>query len=146
MDLVAMECSPILHTGLASAQKVLYLDPCSINGNNLRIDCKYSLPAELPEPFCRFKQGERLLDTTFPDEEQHAPFRNRAKVRLFQGNVCRLLFKDLPAGKSNFTCNVQQGDSASALKTSVIDKSKLLLLVMQPLFITDVHMQLLTVV
>lgn len=99
---------------------------CSLAEHNLRMDCKYrySLPAEAPETFCKFTQGERLLDTTFPGEEQHAPFKNRAKVRLFPGNICRLLFKNLPTGKSNFTCNIKQGDSATATKTSVVEKSE----------------------
>lgn len=91
------------------------------------MDCKYSLPTESPEAFCKYTQGERLLDTTNPNEEQHAPFKNRAKVRIFPGNYCRLLFKNLPNGKSNFTCNIKQADSATAFKTSVVEKSKLLM-------------------
>uniref|UniRef100_A0A3Q3AID8 Thy-1 cell surface antigen n=1 Tax=Kryptolebias marmoratus TaxID=37003 RepID=A0A3Q3AID8_KRYMA len=116
----------VLLLGFASAQKVVQLAYCSVAENHLRMDCKYALPAESPEAFCKFTQGERLLDTTFPDEEQHAPFRNRAKVRLFPGNICRLLFKNLPVGKSNFTCNIKQGDSATATKTSVVEKKLLL--------------------
>ncbi|TNM84977.1 hypothetical protein fugu_009155 [Takifugu bimaculatus] len=69
-----------------------------------------------------------LFDTTDPDEEQHAPFRNRAKVRLFPGNICRLLFKNLPNGKSNFTCNIKYGNSSTVSKTSVVEKSKMALL------------------
>lgn len=88
------------------------------------MDCKYSLPAESTEVFCKYTQGERLLDTTYPDEEQHAPFKNRARVRIFPGNNCRLLFKNLPNGKSNFTCNIKQPDSATVSKTSVVEKSK----------------------
>lgn len=117
----------ILYIGLASAQKVIQLTYCSVKVNDLRMDCKYSLPTESPEPYCKYTQGERLLDTTDPNEEQHAPFRNRAKVRIFPGNYCRLLFKNLPDGKSNFTCNIKQPDSNTALKTSVVDKSKMLM-------------------
>ena len=121
----------ILNIGFASAQKVIQLSYCSIDENHLRMDCKYALPAESPEAFCKYTQGaqgERLLDTTDPDEEQHAPFKNRAKVRIFPGNNCRLLFKNLPNGKSNFTCNIKLPDSATATKTSVVEKSKLLVL------------------
>lgn len=89
------------------------------------MDCKYALPPESPEPFCKYTNGERLFDTTDPDEEQHAPFRNRAKVRIFPGNICRLLYKNLPNGKSNFTCNIKYANSAMASKTSVVEKSKL---------------------
>lgn len=110
--------------GFASAQKVVQLSYCSVAENHLRMDCKYALPAESPEPLCKYTQGERLLDTTDPDEEQHAPYKNRAKARIFPGNICRLLFKNLPKGKSNFTCNIRQGDSATAAKTSVVEKSK----------------------
>lgn len=91
------------------------------------MDCKYALPPESPEPFCKYTNGKRLFDTTDPDEEQHAPFKNRAKVRLFPGNICRLLFKNLPNGKSNFTCNIKYADSSTASKTSVVEKSKLAL-------------------
>ncbi|XP_061896332.1 uncharacterized protein LOC133645513 isoform X3 [Entelurus aequoreus] len=112
--------------GLASAQRVIQLSYCSIDEHHVRLDCKYSLPAESPEAFCKYTQGERLLDTTNPEEEQHAPFKNRAKARLFPGNICRLLFKNLPNGKSNFTCNIKQGDSATASKTSVVEKKLLL--------------------
>lgn len=105
---------------------------CSIGENHLRMDCKYALPQESPEPFCKYTQGERLLDTTDPDEEQHAPFKNRAKARLFPGNICRLLFKNLPNGKSNFTCNIKQAESGTATKTSVVEKSKLPLLAIVP--------------
>lgn len=118
----------ILYIGFASAQKVIQLTYCSVNEENLRMDCKYSLPTESSEAFCKYTQGTRLLDTTDPDEEQHAPFKNRAKVRIFPGNICRLLFKGLPAGKSNFTCNIKQSDSATVNKTSIVDKSKLLML------------------
>lgn len=102
---------------------------CSIDEHNLRMDCKYALPPEAPEPFCKYTNGERLFDTTDPDEEQHAPFKKRAKARMFPGNICRLLFKNLPNGKSNFTCNIKYADSAIATKTSVVDKSKLPVLV-----------------
>ncbi|XP_061752487.1 uncharacterized protein LOC133550540 isoform X1 [Nerophis ophidion] len=112
--------------GLASAQKVVKLSYCSIDEHHVRLDCKYSLPAESPEAFCKYTQGERLLDTTNPEEEQHAPFKNRAKARIFPGNICRLLFKNLPNGKSNFTCNIKQGDSPTASKTSVVEKKLLL--------------------
>ncbi|CAK6953862.1 hypothetical protein FQA47_000371 [Scomber scombrus] len=92
------------------------------------MDCKYAVPAESPEVFCKYTQGERLLDTTNPDEEQHVPFKHRAKARLFPGNICRLLFKNLPNGKSNFTCNIKgsQADSVTAIKTSVVEKKLLL--------------------
>uniref|UniRef100_M4ACK5 Thy-1 cell surface antigen n=1 Tax=Xiphophorus maculatus TaxID=8083 RepID=M4ACK5_XIPMA len=116
----------VLLFGFASAQKVVQLSYCSLAENNLRMDCKYAVPAESPEPFCKYTQGERLLDTTDPDEEQHAPYKNRAKARIFPGNVCRLLFKNLPKGKSNFTCNIRLGDSAAATKTSVVEKKLLL--------------------
>uniref|UniRef100_A0A3P9HKK5 Thy-1 cell surface antigen n=1 Tax=Oryzias latipes TaxID=8090 RepID=A0A3P9HKK5_ORYLA len=116
----------ILLFGFASAQKVIQLSYCSVGENHLRMDCKYALPQESPEPFCKYTQGERLLDTTNPDEEQHAPFKNRAKARLFPGNICRLLFKNLPNGKSNFTCNIKQAESATATKTSVVEKMLLL--------------------
>lgn len=112
------------HAGFASAQKVIQLNYCSIDEHNLRMDCKYALPPEAPEPFCKYTNGERLFDTTDPDEEQHAPFKKRAKVRIFPGNICRLLFKNLPNGKSNFTCNIKYANSAVATKTSVVDKSK----------------------
>lgn len=118
--------------GFASAQKVIQLSYCSVGENHLRMDCKYALPQESPEPFCKYTQGERLLDTTNPDEEQHAPFKNRAKARLFPGNICRLLFKNLPNGKSNFTCNIKQAESATATKTSVVEKSKLPLMAIVP--------------
>lgn len=111
--------------GFASAQKVIQLSYCSIEENHVRLDCKYSLPAESPQVFCKYTQGERLLDTTNPEEEQHAPYKHRAKARIFPGNICRLLFKNLPNGKSNFTCNIKLADSASASKTSVVEKSKL---------------------
>lgn len=117
------------HAGFASAQKVIQLNYCSIDEHNLRMDCKYALPPEAPEPFCKYTNGERLFDTTDPDEEQHAPFKKRAKARMFPGNICRLLFKNLPNGKSNFTCNIKYADSAIATKTSVVDKSKLPVLV-----------------
>ncbi|KAF6728820.1 hypothetical protein FQA47_000371 [Oryzias melastigma] len=116
----------VLLFGFASAQKVVQLMYCSIGENHLRMDCKYALPQESPEPFCKYTQGERLLDTTDPDEEQHAPFKNRAKARLFPGNICRLLFKNLPNGKSNFTCNIKQAESGTATKTSVVEKMLLL--------------------
>uniref|UniRef100_A0A3Q1IP07 Thy-1 cell surface antigen n=1 Tax=Anabas testudineus TaxID=64144 RepID=A0A3Q1IP07_ANATE len=106
--------------------KVIQLTYCSVNVDDLRMDCKYSLTTESPEAFCKYTQGARLLDTTDPDEEQHAPFKNRAKVRIFPGNNCRLLFKNLPNGKSNFTCNIKQTDSATAFKTSVVEKKLLL--------------------
>lgn len=102
---------------------------CSIDEHHLRMDCKYALPPESPEPFCKYTNGDRLFDTTNPEEEQHAPFKNRAKVRLFPGNICRLLFKNLPNGKSNFTCNIKYADSTTASKTSVVEKSKQHLLV-----------------
>lgn len=89
------------------------------------MDCKYALRPDSPEPFCKYTNGERLFDTTNPDEQQHAPFKNRAKVRIFPGNICRLLFKNLPKGKSNFTCNIKYADSTTASKTSVVEKSKL---------------------
>lgn len=113
------------HVGIASAQKIIILNYCSIDDHHLRMDCKYALPPESPEPFCKYTNGERLFDTTDPDEEQHAPFRNRAKVRIFPGNICRLLYKNLPNGKSNFTCNIKYANSAMASKTSVVEKSKL---------------------
>lgn len=113
------------HTGFASAQRVIQLNYCSIDENHLRMDCKYALPPESPDPFCKYTNGKRLFDTTDPDEEQHAPFRKRAKVLLFPGNICRLLYKNLPNGKSNFTCNIKYADSSIATKTSVVEKSKL---------------------
>ncbi len=113
------------HIGFASAQKVIQVNYCSIDEHHLRMDCKYALPAEAPEPFCKYTNGERLFDTTDPEEEQHAPFKNRAKVRIFPGNICRLLFKNLPNGKSNFTCNIKYADSTTASRTSVVEKSKL---------------------
>ncbi|XP_077448684.1 thy-1 membrane glycoprotein [Stigmatopora argus] len=114
-------------SGFASAQKVIQLSYCSIDENHVRLDCKYSLPAESPEAFCKYTQGERLLDTTNPEEEQHAPFKHRARARIFPGNVCRLLFKNLPNGKSNFTCNIKLANSTtSAFKTSVVEKKLLL--------------------
>ncbi|XP_029704891.1 thy-1 membrane glycoprotein [Takifugu rubripes] len=116
----------VLLFGLVSAQKVIRLNYCSIAEDHLRIDCKYTLPPESPEPFCKYTNGKRLFDTTDPDEEQHAPFRNRAKVRLFPGNICRLLFKNLPNGKSNFTCNIKYGNSSTVSKTSVVEKKLLL--------------------
>ncbi|KAM4545086.1 thy-1 membrane glycoprotein [Odontesthes bonariensis] len=118
--------STMLFFGFASAQKVIQLSYCSVNDNDLRMDCKYAVPAESPEPFCKYTQGERLFDTTDPDEEQHAPFKKRAKVRIFPGNNCRLLFRNLPNGKSNFTCNIKLPDSATASKTSVVEKKLLL--------------------
>ncbi|KAA8587065.1 hypothetical protein FQN60_000901, partial [Etheostoma spectabile] len=126
------ECSSLLQfsflVSFASAQKVIQLNYCSIDEHHLRMDCKYALPAESPEPFCKYTNGERLFDTTDPDEEQHAPFKKRARVRIFPGNICRLLFKNLPDGKSNFTCNIKFADSGTASKTSVVEKSKLLVL------------------
>lgn len=121
----------VLHCiGLASAQKVIKLTYCSVGEDHLRMDCKYSLsPSESSQVFCKYTQGERLLDTTDPNEQQHAPFKKRARVRIFPGNNCRLLFKNLPKGKSNFTCNINQTDSATAAKTSVVEKSKLLTVV-----------------
>uniref|UniRef100_A0A4W6BUR2 Thy-1 cell surface antigen n=1 Tax=Lates calcarifer TaxID=8187 RepID=A0A4W6BUR2_LATCA len=119
----------ILLFGFASAQKVIQLTYCSIDEHHLRMDCKYAPSAESPEVFCKYTQGERLLDTTDPDEEQHAPFKHRAKARIFPGNNCRLLFKNLPNGKSNFTCNIKQAESGTtATKTSVVEKSKIRLL------------------
>uniref|UniRef100_A0A8C2WY65 Thy-1 membrane glycoprotein n=1 Tax=Cyclopterus lumpus TaxID=8103 RepID=A0A8C2WY65_CYCLU len=116
----------ILLFGSASAQKVIQLNYCSIDEHTLRMDCKYAIPAESPEPFCKYTNGERLFDTTDPDEEQHAPFKKRARVRIFPGNNCRLLFKNLPKGKSNFTCNIKLADSATSSKTSVVEKKLLL--------------------
>uniref|UniRef100_A0A8D3CW16 Thy-1 membrane glycoprotein n=1 Tax=Scophthalmus maximus TaxID=52904 RepID=A0A8D3CW16_SCOMX len=112
--------------GFASAQKVIQLNYCSIDEHHLRMDCKYALSGESPEAFCKYTQGERLLDTTDPDEEQHAPFKKRARARIFPGNNCRLLFKNLPNGKSNFTCNIRQTNSGTATKTSVVEKKLLL--------------------
>ncbi|KAK7925539.1 hypothetical protein WMY93_007849 [Mugilogobius chulae] len=116
----------VLLFGVASAQKVIQLTYCSIDEHNLRMDCKYSVPAESSEVYCKYTQGERLFDTTFPDEEQHAPWRTRAKVRLFPGNICRFLFKSLPNGKSNFTCNIKTPESNMVSKTSVVEKKLLL--------------------
>ncbi|XP_068572665.1 thy-1 membrane glycoprotein [Cebidichthys violaceus] len=116
----------VLLFGFASAQKVIQLNYCSIGEHHLRMDCKYAVPAESPEPFCKYTNGERLFDTTDPDEEQHAPFKKRARVRIFPGNICRLLFKNLPNGKSNFTCNIKLANSATASKTSVVEKKLLL--------------------
>lgn len=118
----------ILYTGSASAQKVIQLTYCSIDENHLRMDCKYAVPKPALEVFCKYTQGERLLDTTDPAEEQHAPFKNKARARLFPGNKCRLLFKNLPKGKSNFTCNIRQ-DTITASKTSIVEKSKILLII-----------------
>lgn len=115
---------------------------CSIDEDHLRIDCKYALPAESSEAFCKFTQGARLLDTTDPEEEQHAPYKHRARARIFPGNVCRLLFKNLPKGKSNFTCNIKQADSATVSKTSVVEKSKLRLLILDNCCTTAVHILL----
>lgn len=114
--------------GFASAQKVIQLSYCSIDEDHLRMDCKYSLPSESSEVFCKYTHGERLFDTTDPSEEQHAPFKKRAKARIFPGNICRLLYKNLPNGKSTFTCNIKVGDSAPVTKTSVVEKSKMLIL------------------
>ncbi|XP_028323156.1 thy-1 membrane glycoprotein isoform X2 [Gouania willdenowi] len=117
----------MLFFGTAAAQKVIQLHYCSIDQHHLRMDCKYAPPAESAEVFCKYTQGERLFDTTDPTEEQHAPFKTRAKVRLFPGNVCRLLFKNLPNGRSNFTCNIKAAESgATASKTSVVEKKLLL--------------------
>ncbi|KAI9542299.1 hypothetical protein NQZ68_020646 [Dissostichus eleginoides] len=88
------------------------------------MDCKYAVPAESPTPYCKYTNGERLFDTTDPDEEQHAPFKKKARVRIFPGNICRLLFKNLPNGKSNFTCSIKLADTgATATKTSVVFKT-----------------------
>ncbi|AWP00176.1 Thy-1 [Scophthalmus maximus] len=112
------------------------------------MDCKYALSGESPEAFCKYTQGERLLDTTDPDEEQHAPFKKRARARIFPGNNCRLLFKNLPNGKSNFTCNIRQTNSGTATKTSVVEKtwsvllqscSGLLLTLMTLLLLLEIH-------
>ncbi|CAI5643830.1 unnamed protein product, partial [Oreochromis niloticus] len=116
----------ILLFGFASAQKVIQLSYCSIDEDHLRMDCKYSLPSESSEVFCKYTHGERLFDTTDPSEEQHAPFKKRAKARIFPGNICRLLYKNLPNGKSTFTCNIKVGDSAPVTKTSVVEKKLLL--------------------
>ncbi|XP_061659014.1 thy-1 membrane glycoprotein [Syngnathoides biaculeatus] len=116
----------IILFGFASAQKVIQLSYCSIDEDHVRLDCKYSLPAESPEVLCKYTQGERLLDTTNPDEKQHASYKKRAKARIFPGNVCRLLFKNLPNGKSNFTCNIKFANSSSTSKTSVVEKKLLL--------------------
>ncbi|KAM8897734.1 thy-1 membrane glycoprotein [Spinachia spinachia] len=116
----------ILLFGFASAQRVIQLTYCSLDEHNLRMDCKYAVPPESPVPFCKYTNGERLFDTTDPDEEQHAPFKKRARVRIFPGNICRLLFKGLPNGKSNFTCNIKLADSGTASKTSVVEKKLLL--------------------
>ncbi|XP_074467530.1 thy-1 membrane glycoprotein [Sebastes fasciatus] len=116
----------ILLFGFASGQKVIQLNYCSLNENNLRMDCKYAVPAESPEPFCKYTNGERLFDTTDPDEEQHAPFKKRARARIFPGNICRFLFKNLPNGKSNFTCTIRLPDVGTASKTSVVEKRLLL--------------------
>lgn len=117
-----------LYAGFASAQKVIQLTYCSIDEHHLRMDCRYAVPAESSEVFCKYTQGHRLLDTTDPEEEQHAPFKNRARARIFPGNICRLLFKNLPRGKSNFTCNIKVADSATVSKTSVVETSKLIAL------------------
>ncbi|XP_067463189.1 thy-1 membrane glycoprotein-like [Thunnus thynnus] len=114
--------------GFASAQKVVQFTYCLKDELHLRMDCKYSAPAESPEVFCKYTQGERLLDTTDPNEEQHAPFKKRAKARIFPGNICRLLFRNLPSGKHSFTCNIKgtQADNVTSSKTSEIDKKLLL--------------------
>ncbi|KAK5887392.1 thy-1 membrane glycoprotein [Pseudochaenichthys georgianus] len=119
--------STILLFGFASAQKVIQLNYCSIDEHHLRMDCKYAVPAESPTPYCKYTNGERLFDTTDPDEEQHAPFKKKARARIFPGNICRLLFKNLPNGKSNFTCSIKLADTgATATKTSVVFKKLLL--------------------
>uniref|UniRef100_A0A3Q3SFG5 Thy-1 cell surface antigen n=1 Tax=Mastacembelus armatus TaxID=205130 RepID=A0A3Q3SFG5_9TELE len=115
-----------MHTGFASAQKVIQLTYCSIDEHHLRMDCKYSLSAESPEAFCKYTMGEKVLDTTDPDEEQPPSLKARAKVRIFPGNICRLLYKNLPNGKTNFTCNIKQAELGPALKTSTVEKKLLL--------------------
>ncbi|XP_067348393.1 thy-1 membrane glycoprotein-like [Channa argus] len=115
----------ILLFGFASAQKAIQLAYCSIDEDHLRMDCKYSLTPESPEAFCKYTQGEKLLDTTDSNEEQHALSKSRAKVRIFPGNICRLLFKNLPHGKSNFTCSIKQANLTTS-KTSVVEKKLLL--------------------
>ncbi|CAN9501477.1 unnamed protein product [Ophioblennius macclurei] len=113
--------------GFTSAQKVIQLAYCSVDENHLRMDCKYAPPAESPEVYCKYTNGDRLFDTTDPEEEQHAPFKTRARVRLFPGNICRLLFKNVPNGKSNFTCNIKAVESGKIVtKTSVVEKKLLL--------------------
>ncbi|KAM8834772.1 thy-1 membrane glycoprotein isoform 1-T2 [Synchiropus picturatus] len=113
--------------GLASAQKVIQMSYCAVGEDHLRVDCKYALPAESTEAFCKYTQGERLLDSTDPEEEQPAAFKTRARARLFPGNICRLLYKDLPKGKSNFTCNIRPVESPTTVsKTWVIEKKLLL--------------------
>lgn len=112
-------------TGFASTQKVIRLFYCALGEDHLRMDCKYSLPAESSEVFCKYTQGARLLDTTDPEEEQHAPFKNRVKVRIFPGNNCRMVFRNLPTATANFTCNIRS-NSVTASKTSVVERSKLL--------------------
>ncbi|KAK2828525.1 hypothetical protein Q5P01_019559 [Channa striata] len=114
----------ILLFGFASAQKVIHY--CSIDEDHLRMDCKYSVAPESPEVFCKYTHGEKILGTTDPNEEQYAISKNRAKVRIFPGNICRLLYRNLPNGKSNFTCSIKQANLTTVSKTSVVEKKLLL--------------------
>ena len=114
-------------TGFASAQKVTRMSYCGIDKTHLRVDCQYEVPAESPDVMCKFTQGERIIDTTDPEEEQDNAYKNKAKVRIYPGNICRLRYNNLSEGRTNFTCMVKQTETSKP-KSASVEKSKLLLL------------------
>ncbi|KAJ3589120.1 hypothetical protein NHX12_009968 [Muraenolepis orangiensis] len=114
----------VLLMGLASTQKVTRLTFCSVDDRHLRMDCKYEPAADSPEATCKYTQGDRTLDATDPGEPQDPAYKNRAKVRIIDGNYCQLRFDNLPEGKNNFTCTVKQTETAAM--TAVLDKRLLL--------------------
>ena len=121
---VSLRCTRPPHAGLASAQKVTRLTPCSTDNNQLRIDCKYELAADSQETaVCKYTQGDRTLGATDPDEPKDAAYKNRVTVSLVEKNICLLSFDNLPDGKHNYTCNIIQKETVSM--TTVVDKSEL---------------------
>ncbi|CAL8364931.1 unnamed protein product [Lota lota] len=119
-DVSLLHAAP--HTGLASAQKVTHLTYCSIDENHLQMDCKYEPAADSPEATCKYMQGDRTLDATDPNEPKDAAYKNRATVRIIEGNNCQLRFNNLPEGKNNFTCNIKQTGTSSM--TTEVEKTK----------------------
>ncbi|CAL8303111.1 unnamed protein product [Gadus morhua 'NCC'] len=108
----------VLLFGLASAQKVTDMTSCSTDTNQLRIDCKYE-PAE-EGTVCKYTQGDRELGAT--NVPKDAANKNRDTVSLVDKNNCQLILNNLPDGKNNFTCSIEQKETAS-MSTMVEKKS-----------------------
>uniref|UniRef100_A0A8C5A7Y2 Uncharacterized protein n=1 Tax=Gadus morhua TaxID=8049 RepID=A0A8C5A7Y2_GADMO len=109
----------VLLFGLASAQKVTDMTSCSTDTNQLRIDCKYE-PAE-EGTVCKYTQGDRELGAT--NVPKDAANKNRDTVSLVDKNNCQLILNNLPDGKNNFTCSIEQKETASM--STMVEKSEL---------------------